>query len=144
VLVHDFAEQGRRKNWDLGGYEADLRTLLKRAVGIEWNEGLGKLTIKGIGRMRKVRASGIFGESDCNAILETKDYNAIPRVLSLYQDDEKTAVADLMAQRNHIFVVVRKKDVESDLDWRLPVFESGEYLLAFDGAALLLLEMATK
>ena len=76
--------------------------------------------------------------------METKDYNAIPQVLCLYQDDEKTPVSDLMAQRNHIFVVVRKKDVEADLDWRLPVFESGEYLLAFDGAALLLLEMARR
>ncbi len=27
------------------------------------------------------------------------------------------------------------------LDWRLPVFEAGPYLLAFDGAALLLLEL---
>jgi len=26
------------------------------------------------------------------------------------------------------------------LDWRLPVFEAGKYLVAFDGAALLLLE----
>jgi hypothetical protein len=49
-----------------------------------------------------------------------------------------------MAQKNHIFALAKKKDVESDLDWRLPVFESGEYLLAFDGAALLLLEMARK
>jgi hypothetical protein len=40
-----------------------------------------------------------------------------------------------------MFTVVAKSDVEADLDWRLPVFEAGRYLLAFDGAALLLLEL---
>lgn len=144
VLVHDFTEENRRKDWDLGEYDADLRTLLKRAVGISWNSKLGKLTIKGIGKLRKVHASPIFDDSDCGTILQTKDYNAVPRVLCLYQDSEKTAVSDLMAEKNHIFAVVKKKDVEADVDWRLPVFEAGEYLLAFDGAALLLLEMARR
>jgi hypothetical protein len=36
---------------------------------------------------------------------------------------------------------VPKADVESHVDWRLPVFEAGKYLLGFDGAALLLLEL---
>jgi len=144
VLVHDFTEQHRRADWELGEYEADLRTLLKRAVGISWNAKLCKLTIKGIGKLRKVHASEIFSDSDCGPILETKEYNAHPRVLRLYQDNEATPISDLMAQKNHIFALAKKKDVESDLDWRLPVFESGEYLLAFDGAALLLLEMARK
>jgi len=31
--------------------------------------------------------------------------------------------------------------VQEEKDWRLPVFESGPYLIAFDGAALLLLEL---
>lgn len=46
-----------------------------------------------------------------------------------------------MARENHIFTVVPKADVDADIDWRLPVFEAGRYLLAFDGAALLLLEL---
>jgi hypothetical protein len=29
-------------------------------------------------------------------------------------------------------------------NWRLPVFEGGPYLLAFDGAALLLLELSRR
>ncbi len=41
---------------------------------------------------------------------------------------------------NHIFTVVARADVEPELDWRLPVFEAGRYLVALDGAALLLLE----
>ena len=51
-------------------------------------------------------------------------------------------LSDLMARKNHIFTVAPKADVDSDLDWRLPVFAAGKYLLAFDGAALLLLEVA--
>jgi hypothetical protein len=51
-----------------------------------------------------------------------------------------------MARENHIFTVpstglrpgVPKTEVASDIDWRLLVFEAGKYLLAFDGAALLL------
>ena len=144
VLVHDFTEQKRRADWELGEYEADLRTLLKRAVGISWNAKLCKLTIKGIGKLRKVHASEIFSDSDCGPLFETKEYNALPRVLRLYQDNEATPISELMAQKNHIFALAKKKDVESDLDWRLPIFEAGEYLLAFDGAALLLLEMAKK
>lgn len=46
-----------------------------------------------------------------------------------------------MARENHVFTVVPKADVEPYLDWRLPAFEAGDYLLAFDGAALLLVEL---
>jgi hypothetical protein len=46
--------------------------------------------------------------------------------------------SDLMARENHIFTVVPKADVASALDWRLPVFEAGTHVIAFDGAALLL------
>ncbi|MBI4526893.1 MAG: hypothetical protein HY695_24115 [Deltaproteobacteria bacterium] len=49
-----------------------------------------------------------------------------------------------MARENHIFTVVPKMEVESQVDWRLPVFEAGRYLVAFDGAALLLLELWEK
>ena len=145
VTVHDFTEQRRRSQWGLGDYEADLRTLLKRAVGIAWNANREILTIKGIGKLRRVRASEIFTDCDCGPVLQTKDYDELPRTLRLYQDNESTPVSDLMSKKNHIFALARKKDVESDLDWRLPVFEAGnDYLLAFDGAALLLLEMARR
>jgi hypothetical protein len=38
---------------------------------------------------------------------------------------------------DHIFGIIRKI-VEGDLDWRVPVFEWGRHLIAFDGTALLL------
>ncbi len=53
-----------------------------------------------------------------------------------------------MARENHILTVVPKRDVDSHIDWRVPVFEplcispwQGENKrgVAFDGAAPLLL-----
>jgi hypothetical protein len=70
-------------------------------------------------------------------ILETKDFPS----LLLYQDGEPTPVSDLMGRENHIFTVVPRADIEAEVDWRMPVFETGRYLVAFDGAALLLLEL---
>lgn len=46
-----------------------------------------------------------------------------------------------MGRENHIFTVVPRAAMQEELDWRLPVFEAGQYLLAFDGAAFLLLEL---
>ncbi|HWP56700.1 MAG TPA: hypothetical protein VNL14_02300 [Candidatus Acidoferrales bacterium] len=60
VAVHDFMEQKRRKEWQLGEYEIDLATLLKRGVDVRWNETLGMLTINGIGKYRRVHASEFF------------------------------------------------------------------------------------
>jgi hypothetical protein len=121
----------------MGEYNADLATLLKRAVELRWNEKLGKLTIKGIGKYRKVYTSYPFKDEDCGMILETQNFSE----LRLYQDGESTPVSDLMGRENHIFTVVPKATIEGEIDWRLPVFEGGKYLLAFDGAALLLLEL---
>jgi CRISPR-associated endonuclease/helicase Cas3 len=137
VRVHDFMEQHRRKDWEMGDYEADLATLLKRGVGLSWNEKLGMLTIKGIGKYQSVHASEIFSDEDCGLILETKDF---PNLL-LYQDGKPTPVSDLMGRDNHIFTIALKADVHGEIDWRTPAFESGKYLIAFDGAALFLLEL---
>jgi hypothetical protein len=137
VKVHDFMEQSRRKEWALGEYDIDLATLLKRAVDLRWNEKLEKLTIKGIGKYRKVYTSYPFRNEDCGLILETQKFPE----LRLYQDGESTPVSDLMGRENHIFTVVPKSAVEGEIDWRLAVFEASKYLIAFDGAALLLLEL---
>jgi hypothetical protein len=138
MKVHDWSEQSRRQEWQLGEYDIDLAALLRRAKGIAWNEKLGLLTIQGLGKYRRVHAGEIFSEHDCGGlILETQDF---PRLL-LYQDGECTPVSDLMGRENHIFTVVPSPDVQDQIDWRLPVFESGTCLLAFDGAALLLLAL---
>jgi CRISPR-associated helicase Cas3 len=137
LKIHDFMEQSRREEWSLGEYDIDLPTLLKRGSKIAWNNKLGMVTITGLGKYRRVHASEIFGDDDCGIILEIKDR---PEFF-LYQDGEFTPVSDLMGRDDHIFTVVPKGVVQEDVDWRLPVFEAGQYLVAFDGAALLLLEL---
>ncbi len=137
VKVHDFMEQNRRKEWELGEYDIDLVTLLKRGVGLAWNDKLQALTIRGIGRYHRIHASDIFGDDDCGIILETKDY---PNLL-LYQDGEPTPVSDFMGRQSHIFAVVPRAAMQSEMDWRQPVIESETFLVAFDGAALLLIEL---
>jgi hypothetical protein len=87
-----------------------------------------------------VRAAGQSTQSegsDCDLLHQTRDF---PQ-LRLYQDGEATPVSDLMARENHSFTIAPHADVDADIDWRLPVFAAGKYLLAFDGAALLLLEL---
>ena len=46
-------------------------------------------------------------------------------------------VSELAGWENHIFVAVPRAEVEQQIDWRLPVFEAGRYVIAFDGAARL-------
>lgn len=135
--VHDFMEQSRRQEWRLGEYEVNLASLLKRGVGIAWNEKMGMLTIRGMGKYRQVHAGEIFSDDDCGLILETRDFPS----LRLYQDGESTPVSYLMGRENHIFTVVPRAAVYHELDWCLPVFPAGKYLVAFDGTALLLLEL---
>ncbi|MGH9764563.1 MAG: hypothetical protein ACREDR_28900, partial [Blastocatellia bacterium] len=137
VKVHDFTEQNKRGEWRLGQYEADVATLLRRAVGMAWNEKLGLLTIRGIGKYHRVHASEIFADEDTENILQTKDY----ATLRLWQDGESTPISDVMARQNHVFTVIPKGIADRLIDWRIPVFEAGKYLVAFDGAALLLTEI---
>ena len=140
VPVHDFMEQSRRVDWRLGSYEADLASLLRRGREVRWNEKLGMVTIRGIGAYCRVHAGDLFSDDDCGVVLETRDF---PTLL-LYQDGQATPASDLLARENHIFTVVPRRRVEGELDWRLQVFESGKYVIAFDGAALLLLELWTR
>jgi hypothetical protein len=81
----------------------------------------------------KVHASEIFGDDDDGLMHETRDFAQ----LRLYQDGESTPVSDLMARENHVFTAAPRAAVDAEVDGRLPVFEAGPFLLAFDGAALL-------
>ena len=77
-----------------------------------------------------------FEDEDCGVFRVTFDYPA----LCFMQEGHKTSVSHMMTFRPHIFVVV-PKTVEQEVDWRMPVFECGRHLIAFDGAALLLNEL---
>ncbi len=143
-IVCDFAERVRRgTDWTQAKYSVDISTLLRRADGLRYNEkiphpegGLGMLTVNGYGRYRKVWVMPAFNDEDCGVILDTDDYPE----LCFVQEGHRTSVSHMMTFRPHIFVVVPKA-MEANLDWRLPVFECGRHLIAFDGAALLLSEI---
>jgi hypothetical protein len=61
-------------------------------------EKLELVTVTGIGKLKRVRASYIFyGRED--EILQTADYNGLGQRLLLYQDDQTTAISKLMAEQ---------------------------------------------
>ena len=60
--------------------------------------------------------------------------------LTFMQEGHKTSVSHLMTFKDHIFVTV-PEILKDEVDWRLPVFECGRHVIAFDGAALLLNEL---
>nr|MBC7245034.1 type I-D CRISPR-associated helicase Cas3' [Chloroflexota bacterium] len=142
--VLDFAELQRRGgNWDRAKYTADIATLLRRADGLRFNEkiphpdgGMGMLTVKGYGRYKKVWVTPSFTDDQCGIPFCTSDF----RELRFIQEGHKTSISHVMTLRDHVFVVV-PKTTWPDLDWRLPVFECGQHLIAFDGTALMLLEI---
>ena len=77
-----------------------------------------------------------FEDEDCGTFKVTGDYSD----LTFIQEGHKTSVSHLMTLKDHIFVIVPRL-LEDELDWRMPVFECGRHLIAFDGAALLLNEL---
>lgn len=142
--VLDFAELERRgSDWDQAKYTTDIATLLRRAENLRFNEkvphpdgGTGMLTVKGYGRYKKVWIIPGFTDEHFGIPYCTKDF---PDLLFI-QEGHKTSVSHIMTLRDHIFVVV-PKTILPQLDWRLPVFECGHYLIGFDGTALILLEL---
>lgn len=142
--VLDFAELKRRGgDCDKAKYTADVTTLLRRAEGLRFNERIphpdgkmGTLTVKGYERYKKIWVMPTFTDDQCGILYCTGDFPD----LHFIQEGHKTSVSHVMTLRDHVFVVVPKA-VQLDLDWRLPVFECGRHLIAFDGAALMLYEM---
>jgi len=142
--VLDFAELERRKyEWDKAKYSADVATLLRRADGLRFGEkiphpdgGMGMLTVKGYGRYKKVWVTPTFSDDQCGIPYCTSDFPD----LCFIQEGHKTSVSHVLTLRDHVFVVV-PKTILPDLDWRLPVFECGQHLIAFDGTALMLYEL---
>lgn len=141
--VLDYAEKDRRGEGVPPWYEADVTTLLRRAEGLRYEEkrhhprgGMGMLTVKGYGRYKKVTVVPSFSADTWGIPQITTDF---PELLFL-QENHQTSVSHVMRLREHIFMTVPKSVAEL-VDWRLPVFECGEGLVAFDGAALLLREV---
>lgn len=138
IEVHDWREQGRRGEWDLGSYDIDLATLLKRGRNIRYHPNVGFM-IDGIGSSRRVHAGESVADWPRGVPLLTSEHP-----IRLLQDGQDTLVSDYLSQTAHVFAVVPRADVENVLDWRLTCFEAGQNLIAFDGAALLLIECSRR
>lgn len=145
--VHDDDEKKRRGDRDAAKYQADIKTLLHRAEGLRYNEkiwnpykdgtgGYGILTVKGYDRYKKVHVVPEFDDSENGEFLTTGDHEDI----TFIQEGHKTSVSHIMSLKSHIFTLV-PKELRSRLDWRLPVFDCGQRLIAFDGTALLVKEI---
>jgi hypothetical protein len=137
--VHDWSEFDRRgHNYDLARYKVDVTTLLRRAEGLKFNEKLwdsakrGMLAVRGYGRYKRVHFKYAFDEDETGQIHAVADYPE----LMFYQEGHKTSVSHVMQFGTHVFVVL-PRTVRRKLDWRLPIFECGDHIIAFDGAAIL-------
>jgi hypothetical protein len=148
--VHDEAEETRRGNATAAEYRVDIATLLRRAEGLrfkpnwqnrhlsQWRDGM--LWVKGYGRYRKVVVSPTC-EFLCNGCLSTTEAGEAAN-LTFRQDGNQhgTPVSHVMSMQPHVIVLL-PRDMRDSLDWRIPTFTCGNRLIAFDGAALLALEI---
>jgi CRISPR-associated endonuclease/helicase Cas3 len=148
IQVRDAREGRRRGDPKLGTYQADLKTLLHRGQGLEWLPGSpapdgprGTVAVQGYGKWQRVDVAQTFTPDDVGQFFQMHEK---PHMHFL-QNRHPVPGSNGMMGQDHIFTVVKQTDVaEADVDWRLPVFQSGEFLVAFDGAALLLAELAER
>lgn len=145
--VHDSDEGERRGDRNMAKYRADIKTLLHRAEGLRYNEkiwnpfrddggGYGILTVNGYDRYKRVHVTPEFGDYENGELLTTGEH----REITFIQEGHKTSVSHVMSLRNHVFTLA-PNELRSWLDWRLPVFDCGRRLIAFDGTALLVKEI---
>ncbi|MBE0448989.1 MAG: hypothetical protein IBX64_13020, partial [Actinobacteria bacterium] len=134
--VLDWSEKERGRPYE---YDADIKTLLSRAVQLRYNEKIDKLMVKGYGKYHRASVNLSLTDKDCGVYKSTEDY---PNLM-LMQDNHLSSVSHVMTMRPHLFVAV-PKECEREIDWRIAVFPCGKYLIAFDGDALLLMEVFNK
>jgi len=145
--VLDFAELQRRGgDWSQAKYTTDIAILLHKAEGLRFNENIphpngkmGMLTVKSYGGYKKVWVIPTFTDDCCGILFCTSEYPD----LQFIQEGHKTSVSHVMTLEDHVFVIF-PKILLSKVDWRLPVFQCGQHLIAFDGTALLLYELYQK
>ena len=141
VLVFDCREAERRGK-HLATYGVDLYTLIRQAHHFRFKEGKGSkpgrmVIYGGWEKPHYTYFNHPFCDLDCGAIKTTRNY---PDML-LLRDGHLTSASHLMVKpQPHIFVVV-PKELRKSTDWRMAVFPCGEYVVAFDGDALLVKEV---
>lgn len=146
--VWDKKEQQRgRAIWS---YDADLRVILRKSVGISLDEKDKKLYIQGYVTKgsNKVYLQSDFAEYSAMAGTMQTTRNFKPAYLNLLVNGGVTPLSGAMCDPNHhLFVFVPRDAVMAFVDWRIAWFncgESGDLIAAFDNDALLLREIYMK
>ena len=141
VEVFDWREAERRGR-HLASFSVDLYTLIRQAHQFRFREGKsgssGKMVIYGgWEKARYTYFNQPFNDTDCGFIKTTRDY---PDML-LFREGHLTSASHLIVKpKPHVFVVL-PKEFRRFTDWRMAIFPCGEFIVAFDGDALLLLEI---
>ena len=147
--VWDVGEKERDRDWS---YNADVKMLLTRAERLWYNDIHDRLYVKGYRKYRQVWFAKTFEdehEDECCGILRTTaDYSK--EEMQFIQEGHLTSVSHVMAKQKYkervtgrLFVLA-PEDLRHQLDWRLAWFRCGrrgQYIIAFDGDALLLKEI---
>ena len=141
VDIFDWSEKRRGRDPE---YSVDLITLVKRANNSpKYNEKMGKIYIDGFGEYHAVWVNKGFLDEKSHDISIMRTTSGISDLIVL-QDGHKSSVCYLLTKpRAHIFVVV-PKELRNRLDWQIPTFncgKHGKYIMAIDGAALLVKEI---
>jgi len=134
--VYDKDEADRRGS-EYAKYSVDVYTLVRKARQFKYNEKTGNMVVLGgWEKPHRIYFGQPFTDDDCGSIKTTADY---PDMV-LYREGHKTSASySLVKPKPHIFIVL-PKSLRPD-DWRLAVFPCGEYIVAFDGDALVLREI---
>lgn len=136
VPVYDKIEADRRGP-EYAKYTVDVYTLVRKAKQFKYSEKTGNIVvIGGWEKPHRVYFRQPFTDNDCGIIKTTSDY---PDMI-LYREGHKTSASySLVKPSPHIFTVL-PKDLNPN-DWRLAIFPCNEYIVAFDGDALILREI---
>lgn len=145
--VWDVSEKNRGRDWN---YDADVRTLLNRADRLWFNHEHKRLYVSGYGKWRYVWFHKTFAEMPeiVGTIQTTADTTAFaPEEMVFTQEGHSTSVSHVMYKPSHHIFIVVPADVSRHLDWRIAWFRCGSkgpYIIAFDGDALLVKEVADR
>lgn len=137
VQVYD-KDEAERRGREFAQYTADVYTLTRKAHQFRYNEKTGNMVVYGgWEKPHRVYFRQTFTDDDCGILKTTADY---PDMI-LFREGHKTSASySLVKPRPHIFIVL-PKDFRRYVDWRMAIFECGQYIVAFDGDALLLREI---
>ncbi len=134
--MYDKLEADRRGS-EFAKYTVDVYTLVRKAHQFRYDEKTGNMVVSGgWEKPHRVYFQQTFSDEDGGIIKTTADY---PDMV-LFREGHKTSASySLVKPKPHIIVL--PQDFRRYTDWRMEIFECGKYIVAFDGDALLLLEI---